>query len=230
MRTPTRLILTLTASAAAFAAVLVAGPAAGPAAAAVSTQDQTWMVAAHQGNLAEVAAGKAAVQKGSTDTVRELGQMLIDDHTALDKDLTTAAQQLNVTLPTTPSAAQQEQLAAVSAKSGAAFDSAWIASQIAGHRQALALGATEVAKGSDPTVKSLASASAPVVQRHLDRLVAVAPQYGVPTSVPGGNGGQAATSPHALGYVLAGTGAVLLLLAGVTLAGRRASRRRPTVA
>ena len=180
------------------------------------------MVTAHQGNLAEIAAGQAAVAQGATDTVRRLGQMLIADHTALDANLTAAAGQLGVTLPGAPSPEQQAELAAVTAKSGAAFDTAWVSSQIPAHRATLAAGSTEVATGSDPMVVALASASAPVVQHHLDELLAAAPQYGVPASVSAGTGGQAATSPRGLAAVLVLLGAVTVGLAGARLLRRRA--------
>jgi putative membrane protein len=212
--------LTLAALAAAAAMIVVAAPAAQ---AAPSAQDQAWMASAHQGNLAEIAAGQAAVAQAATDTVRQMGQMLIDDHTTLDANLTAAATQLGVTLPGSPTAEQQAELATVKAKTGAAFDAAWISIQIPAHRATLAAGATEVATGSDPTVKNLASAAAPVVQHHLDELLAAAPQYGVPASVSAGTGGQAGGgSGRALGAALVGFGALVLLLTGGRLVRRRA--------
>jgi putative membrane protein len=199
------------------AAVALTAPAAQ---AAPSGQDQAWMVFAHQGNLAEIAAGQAAVAQGSTDMVKQFGQMLIDDHTTLDANLTAAAGQLGVTLPGAPTPEQQAALASVTAKSGAAFDTAWITLQIPAHRATLAAGATELASGSDPTVKSLASASAPVVQHHLDELVAAAPQYGVPTSVSAGTGGQAASSATGPGIALVALGLLAIALTGWRLRRR----------
>jgi putative membrane protein len=195
--------------------------AAGSAAAAPSPQDQEWLVAAHQSNLAEIAAGQAAVERGTTETVRHHGQMLIDDHTRLDAALTPVAQQLGVTLPAEPSPAQQQALAEVVAQPGEAFDRAWIASQIASHRATLAAGQEEIANGTVQAVKDLAAASAPVVQGHLDALLAAAQEHGVPTSVPGGSGGQAASSPGLLGGALVAGGALAVAGAGVLLLRRR---------
>jgi putative membrane protein len=210
--------LTLTVMAAG-AAVVLSAPAA---LAAPSAQDQSWMAAAHQGNLAEIAAGQAAVAQASSDTVREFGQMLITDHTALDADLTAAAAQLGVTLPGSPTPEQQAELASVTAKTGAAFDTAWISVQIPAHRATLAAGQVEVQTGTDQTVKDLAAASAPVVEHHLHELVAAAPDFGVPTSVSAGNGGQASDSGRGLGLALVAAGAVAAGLAGWRLMRRRA--------
>jgi len=97
----------------------------------------------------------------------------------------------------------------------------WIASQIASHRATLALGQRELANGQEATVKALATASAPVVQRHLDMALAAAQKYGVPTSVPAGSGGQAATSPRLLGLGVA-VGGLVLLATTVPVLVRRA--------
>jgi putative membrane protein len=210
-----RAVLAVTASLGAL--VLVAGPVS----AAPNEQDREFLVAAHQGNLAEIAAGQAAQQKATTDTVRALGQMLITDHQTLDAQVVATAQQLGVTLPGEPSPAQQAELARVAANTGQAFDNAWIASQIAAHRQTLALGERELANGAEPTVKALATAAAPVVQHHLDEALAAAQQFGVPTSVPAGSGGQAAVPGDALGLGVAAAGLLLVVTSALVLVRRQ---------
>jgi putative membrane protein len=197
--------------------LLVVG--AGAASAAPSSQDTTWMVAAHQSNLTEIAAGQAAQQKATSQQVKDLGAMFIQMHTALDADLTAAAKTLGVSLPGAPSPAQQATLASVSAKSGAAFDSAWVTSQIAGHRATLAATQKEVSSGSDPTVIKLATAATPVVQQHLNALLAL-PQA-APSSVQAGTGGQAASDRAPWLLALAAAGFALLAGAGVTAVRRR---------
>ena len=151
-------------------ALTAAGVAGASTTAAPNAQDRAFLVAAHQSNLTEIAAGKAAQQKATTDVVRQHGELFIRDHTRLDASLQTGREELGVDLPGTPNAAQRATLASVSAKSGAAFDSAWLTSQLAGHRAAKAAGATELAAGSDASVLGLAKTAAPVVQMHLTML------------------------------------------------------------
>jgi putative membrane protein len=191
---------------------------AGTASAAPSPQDTTWMVAAHQSNLTEIAAGQAAQQKATSQQVKDLGAMFIQMHTALDADLTAAAKTLGVSLPDAPTASQQATLASVAAKSGAAFDSAWVTSQIAGHRTTLAATQKEVSSGSDATVVKLATAATPVVQQHLTALLAL-PE--APSSVQAGTGGQAASDRTPWLLALAAMGAALLAGAVVTSSRRR---------
>ncbi|HVD23916.1 MAG TPA: DUF4142 domain-containing protein [Lapillicoccus sp.] len=202
----------------ALAGLVLMAMGVGAASAAPSSQDTTWMVAAHQSNLTEIAAGKAAQDKASSQDIKDLGAMFVQMHTALDADLTAAAKNLGVALPDAPSAAQQATLASVGAKSGAAFDSAWVSSQIAGHRDTLAATQKEISSGSDPTVVGLAKAASPVVQQHLSSLLAL-PQ--APSSVQAGTGGQAATEPAPVLLALTVVGALLLATGSLLLKRRR---------
>lgn len=195
----------------------------GSAVAAPSDQDRTWMIAAHQSNLAEIAAGTSAQSHATTPEVKNLGAMFIKNHTALDNSLKDAAQQLGVPLPSAPTAEQQAQLAQVEANSGQAYDTAWIAQQIGGHSATVAATQRELANGTDSTVLQLARTAAPVVQQHLVELRNAAAQYGVPTSVPGGTGGQAAheDTATATGMTLVAAGGLLVLASVTALARRR---------
>ena len=180
--------------------------------AAPTDQDTAWMAAAHQSNLAEIAAGQAAVAQGTSADVTSLGQMFIDMHTQLDTELTAAAQQLGVTLPDAPTPSQQQTLERVKAETGPAFDTAWIASQIASHQTTLAATQTEISTGSDPTVVALATKSAPVVQQHLTALQEAAAAAGVPTQVPTGDGGLLESGgTSSLAWILAVVGGFLLV-------------------
>jgi putative membrane protein len=192
---------------------------AGVVAASASSQDKAWMIAAHQSNLTEIAAGKAAQQKATTQKVRDLGAMFIRDHTAQDAQLTKAASSLGVSLPGAPNPQQRAALASVAAKSGAAFDTAWIASQTTGHAQTLAATDKEIANGSNATALKLAKASRPVIAMHYSELKAAGGTS--PSAVGAGTGGQAAGSLTGEGLALTGAGLLLAAAAGATLRSRR---------
>src|SRR3712207_6602008 len=111
------------AGALAVVATFVAAPVQ---AASASQQDQTWIVAAHQSNLAENAAGADAQQNATTDGVKSLGEHRVEDHTRLDRVVQQLAQKYDVTLPDAPSPAQQAALQRVKANSGEACDRGWV--------------------------------------------------------------------------------------------------------
>jgi putative membrane protein len=221
MRTPIRRLALIAVAGAGLALTATGVAGASSAKAAPNAQDRAWVVAAHQSNLTEIAAGKAAQAKGTSSVVKEHGALFIRDHTRLDAGLQQVAKTLGVDLPSTPNAQQQATLKSVSAKSGSAFDSAWLTSQLAGHYAARSAGNAELANGSDPSVLAAAKTAAPVVQMHTSMLEQATGT--APTSANAGTGGQAATgggSNVRTGSVLIGLG----LLAGagaMTLARRR---------
>jgi putative membrane protein len=194
------------------AVLVVLLPSAALAAAAqANQQDQTFLRKAHQSNLAEIQAGRLAQQKAASASVRDMGARLVRDHTRLDSRLRPVADQLGVNLPDRPNAMQRQVAAQLSAKSGAAFDRAWVAAMIVGHRQALADGQAELRSGSSDRVRSLARSAAPVIQGHLTMLQQIAGE--VPGGVAAGTGGQQATRPLLAllaGWSLVAVGTVLL--------------------
>ncbi len=219
-----------------LAAGLVTGAGVGLAgtaqAASANAQDKTWLVAAHQANLAEIAAGKDAEKNASDNDVTALGKMFVTDHTKLDAGVKKLATKYGVTLPSAPSAAQQASLAAVKQNSGNAYDKAWVRAEITGHLQAKAGGQKEMAGGSASDILAADRTAAPIVQHHLNELAGIASDLGIsaPTSVSAGTGGQAAAA-------MAGDGERTALAVGATSVGvvllgsaYLVRRRRPVTA
>ncbi|PYG01930.1 putative membrane protein [Georgenia satyanarayanai] len=178
------------------------------------------MVAAHQSNLAEIAAGTAAQEQASTEAVQEMGATLIADHEALDADLVALAGELGVDLPDQPSPEQERALTELRETEGEAFDTAWIAAQIQAHRTSLAAGQEEIASGSDEDVVALAEAAAPVIQRHLDHLLAMSGE--APEAVPGGLAPDG--SANAVGVAAIALGAVVVAASTAVVVRRRQVR------
>ncbi|WP_320777854.1 DUF4142 domain-containing protein [Streptomyces sp. CRN 30] len=134
----------------------------------VSGTDRTFLEGAHQGNLAEIAAGEDARKNATGTCVKEVGATLVRDHTKLDADVKTLAGKLDVTLPASPSEEQKKELAAVRAKAGGeAYDAAWLTAQDGAHRKTLALIDQEIEDGGNAEVVAAARAARPVVAMHL---------------------------------------------------------------
>ncbi len=193
------------------------------AAAGPPGQDQAFLREVHQANLVAVSAGRLAQRKAIRDEVRRDGRLFVDDHNRLDAELRALAGRLAVSLPSGPTRAQQQQVAALSALSGPAFDAAWIDQQIEVHRECGAAGRRELASGSDTQVKALARRAGPVFQAHLSILDETARRR-TPDAVEAGGGGQSAGRrvPYApLGLGLVGLAAVLAAGMLLLLAHRR---------
>lgn len=163
---------------------LAIGPQAAPAAPAASDHqavhavadhgsarapatDRAFLRSAHEGNLAEIASGRVALARSHSPQVRRIAADFIADHYRLDAHVRLVARHESVALPSTPSAAQRRDLAAVAALSGHRFDVAWLRMQVAMHRQTLALIGHESHHGRSPAVVALAVGAVPVVREHL---------------------------------------------------------------
>jgi putative membrane protein len=160
---------------AALAPAALAPAALAPAAlapAAEAMPDTAFLRAVHQANLAEIAGGGIAQERGVSPRVRALGARFVRDHTAIDTRLTAVARAADVLLPDTPSAAQLALTKKYQSVPASAFDRLYLRTQLAAHSEALAAGKAELANGQDPRVKQLVTYAAPLVQAHHDALTA----------------------------------------------------------
>jgi putative membrane protein len=128
--------------------------------------DQTFFNQASQANLAEIAAGKLAETKGNAK-VKSLGKQMVTDHTTAQNELVAFAKKETVTIPMDPDAEHKQALADLNKLSGKSFDSAYMASQLADHKIAVALFSEESVNGSDPGAKAFATKYLPKLKMHL---------------------------------------------------------------
>jgi putative membrane protein len=128
--------------------------------------DQSFFSQASQANLAEIAAGKLAETKGNSQ-VKSLGKQMVTDHTTAQNELVALAKKENITIPMSPDAEHKQALTDLNKLSGKSFDSAYMASQLADHKTAVALFSEESVNGSDPGAKAFATKYLPKLKMHL---------------------------------------------------------------
>ncbi|WP_405087978.1 DUF4142 domain-containing protein [Microbispora sp. NBC_01389] len=158
------LIATVTTVAATLSGV-TAAHAAPPDA---SDKDKAFLVSAHQDNLTEIQGGQTAEKQAASQAVKNAGSRFVKDHTALDEQVRKVATEYGVDLPSQPTEKQQAELRKFAAKSGTAFDRAWIPAQVEDHRATLAALDKEASTGSSEKVRQLARDAIPVVKGHLN--------------------------------------------------------------
>jgi putative membrane protein len=144
--------------------------------------DTTFLRAVHQANMAEIAGGNIAQERGVSSRVRALGARFVRDHTAIDTRLTAVARAAGVMLPDTPTAAQLALTKRYQSVPSSSFDRLYLHTQLKAHNEALAAGKAELANGQDTRVKQLVAYAAPLVQAHHDALTAAlaTSSYGSP--------------------------------------------------
>ena len=128
--------------------------------------DQSFFNQASQANLAEIAAGKLAEEKGNAK-VKSLGKQMVADHTTAQNELVALAKKESIIIPMSPDAEHSQALADLDKLSGKSFDSAYMASQLADHKKAVALFSEESVNGSDPGAKAFATKYLPKLKMHL---------------------------------------------------------------
>jgi putative membrane protein len=149
------------------------------AAFAASNPDALFYKDAAESGIAEVAAGRLAQEKGSSQPVRDFGAMMVKDHSAANEQLQSLAASKNITLPTRTSVGQMATKAKLDVFSGDTFDRSYVKSQISAHRQTIALFHQEMSFGQDADAKAFAAATLPTVRSHLKAIVAIATDMGI---------------------------------------------------
>lgn len=131
--------------------------------------DQQFVDMAAQTDMVEANLGQLAQTAASAPNVKAYGQELTTDHTQDMGQLTTAAQQAGLTVPTAIDTAHNKAMIDPFQKlQGKAFDHKYIQEMIAGHTKAIAVYKKEADDAQNASIKTYAQTALPVLQKHLD--------------------------------------------------------------
>ena len=163
----------LAVAAAALAAVAVPAYAQNPAPGAALTANpsvQEFVKQAAMTNLFEIDAARLAEDKTTDGAYKNYANMIVKDHTNMANDLKSQVAKLqDVQLPTSLDSLHQQKLQQLKSEQGVGFERNYRAGQIEGHETAIKLFENFAQSGSNPDLKSLAQASVPILQKHLQR-------------------------------------------------------------
>jgi putative membrane protein len=143
--------------------------------AGMTMADETFLKKAAQGGMAEVELGQLAVQKASSDQVKQFGQRMVDDHSKANDQLKQLAQQEHVKLPTQPSAKDKATKAKLENLSGKEFDEAYMSDMLKDHKKDVAEFERESKNAKDPAVKDFAEQTLPTLREHLKQAQQISP-------------------------------------------------------
>lgn len=141
--------------------------------------DREFLVKATEGGIAEVQFGMLATQKGSAE-VKDFGQKMVDDHTALNKDMASVADQLGVMLPKKMSKDDQAEYQKLNGLSGDDFDKEYIAYTLKDHHKDMHDFVVEARSATDQNLQSEAGRGAGMIREHLQIVTKLAADKGVP--------------------------------------------------
>lgn len=147
-----------------FAGSLVSEAAAQPP--PVSPDD--FVTAAGGSDQYEIMAARVALVESRNAGVRAFAQQMVQDHGAAFTALSRTAVQSGLKPPSGGVGGDQRALlATLQSLRGPDFNKAYIRQQVLAHRQALTTEAGYARNGSDPRLRDLAKADAPMIERHL---------------------------------------------------------------
>ena len=157
----------------------MAGSLGAPGATGQQMQDKQFLMKAAQGGLAEVQLGMLATQKGGPE-VKEFGQKMVDDHTAINKDMGTVADEMGVMLPKKMTKEDKAEYDKLNAMSGDEFDKEYIAYMVKDHREDMHEFRMESTRAGDPNLQAEVMKAGAVIREHMQMAVKLAQAKGVP--------------------------------------------------
>ena len=153
---------------------MTTSPAPMPSAMAVKPDDFV-KAAAHSGHF-EIESSRLALEKSSSEEVRDFAARMIDQHVAMNRKLKEVA---SMDVPGEPGPAQRLMIAKLSKKSGDAFDEGYFKGQITGHEMTVSFFEAMAEMGSDPALQEYARMGLPKIKEHLEEAKQIASDMGM---------------------------------------------------
>jgi putative membrane protein len=138
-----------------------------PAASQTASGDMMFAKKAAQGGMAEVKMGELAQKNGSSQTVKDFGQHMVQDHSKANDRLKDVAAKNSINLPSELNSKDQATYEKLSKLSGSAFDRAYANDMVKDHEADISDFKEEAASGQNEDVKNFASQTLPTLEDHL---------------------------------------------------------------
>lgn len=133
--------------------------------------DADFILRAAEISLAEIKLGQLAQQRGTGSEVKQLGKIMVAEHTKAMKALMALAKTNTVTLPTEPGSKTMDTYNILKAKSGKAFDRAYSDMMVTGHNDAILLFEQTAASANDEKIKAWAAQMLPALRLHRQQTI-----------------------------------------------------------
>ena len=157
--------------------------------------DQQLVAQVASSNVLEVRLGQTAHTRGANVAVREFGQRMVNEHSALQKQWMDVAKKSAIPFKADLSPSQVQEFERLNALSGAEFDRAYMDAMVQGHRTKLGSLQSERSASHSSGIRQLIESTLPIVQQHLTQAQQIGSQVGVTTTASNGAPVNNPTSP-----------------------------------
>lgn len=161
---------------------LLAATRAGAADTSLSDKGSDFIKEASQGNQAEISMAQLAEQKSQSSEIKNLAQMLEQDHQQAQQKLQAIAQTHSVTLDTNPSWSERRAQSKLEKLNGADFDQQYAKDMLEDHVTDIKKYQKAAANIQDTDVKDYAQNCLGTLQNHLQHAESAAKSVGVDQS------------------------------------------------
>jgi putative membrane protein len=140
----------------------------------VSSEDQKVLGELHKANQMEIQMGTLAKEKGSSQVIKDFGEVIVRDHKAADEKVRELMDDRGASLsdakssPDRLSTNEKRAMAELSVKSNALFDQAFGEAMVKNHERDISRLRGSQASLADPRVRDLVKAILPILEKHLE--------------------------------------------------------------
>jgi putative membrane protein len=152
---------------AAFLAAGAPGALAQSKEAKLPKQDAQLMQRLAEADMAEVAAGKVAQRKASSEKVKAYAEHMVEDHGKMIEEKKEMAKAKGASLPARPAKKHQAAVQKLQGLSGSEFDREYMAQMVKDHEEALQLARRAARNAKDPELRASAKKGAREIEEHL---------------------------------------------------------------
>ena len=129
--------------------------------------DGAFVVAATQGNNAEIDMAFLVLKRSKTDEALSFAHRMIEDHTALVARFNKLVPPGNVVVPERENAADRLALARLAKLPPADMDQEYLIQQVGDHLATVSVFTTEARDGANPALRAFANSELPMLKEHL---------------------------------------------------------------
>jgi len=128
--------------------------------------------------VAEVEAGKLALEKGTAADVKTFADMMVKDHTAANQKLKALADKKNIDVSDDAELLDKAKAMILELRSAKSFDQAYANNQVKAHEATIEIFEDEIKNGEDAELKAFATETLPKLKAHLVEAKKLAAAHG----------------------------------------------------
>ncbi|MBD8753869.1 DUF4142 domain-containing protein [Pseudomonas coleopterorum] len=128
--------------------------------------------------VAEVEAGKLALEKGTAADVKTFADMMVKDHTAANQKLKALAYKKNIDVSDDAELLDKAKAMILELRTAKSFDQAYANNQVKAHEATIEIFEDEIKNGEDAELKAFATETLPKLKAHLVEAKKLAAAHG----------------------------------------------------